>query len=399
LLEVVLNPEGVIFMGLPIRNLLMVALLIISIAISSCGSKDAPAKDNQSAAQSDSTAVNDSTRQDSGKDANKDETKEEDEAIPVEALTVSAGNISSFLYFGATIETEEEVDVYPQVNGIIEKIKAEEGDVVPKGAVLLELDDDEYRLAAEAAKVAYEQSLSEYERAKAIHEKNLTSKNEYETARFNMERAKIEYEQAALTLARSKIKAPIPGVIAERFVKLGDRILTSTKLFHLVNNTKMLATVHVPAKEAQACKLNQRVVLSSDFMKSREFEGWIKRISPVVNRTSGTVKVTVGLQDGRRALKAGMFVNVHIITGTHQNVPLVPKNALVYDGEDKFVYVIQGDTLANRVKLNIGFSDNHHVEPLKNVKPGDKIIVVGQSALKDKSKIKIVRMDSLDVTT
>lgn len=380
-----------------IRKLLILFLVILAISLYSCGSKNAPAKDKSETAKTDSTAVNDSTaRTDSSKTAEK---TKKDEAIPVEALTVPAGNISSFLFFGAAIETEEEVDVYPQVDGIIEKIQAEEGDQVNKGDVLLELDDDEYSLAAEAAKVAFEQASSEYDRAKAIHEKNLTSKNEYETARFNMEKQKITYEQAALTLERSKIKAPIPGVIAERFVKLGDRILTGTKLFHLVNNSKMIATVHVPAKEAQACQLEQQVIVSSDFLPDQEFEGWIKRISPVVNRTSGTVKVTVGLRDGKRALKAGMFVNVHIITGTHKNVPLIPKNALVYDGEDKFVYVVQDDTLANRIKLMIGYSDNHHVEPLKSIQIGDKIIVVGQSALKDKSRIKIVRMDMKDITS
>jgi len=387
-------------------NILICILLALMLFIfSACGTNKAPANTkNDNTSQNDSTAArNDSTAASgdsaNAADAKKNDEKKDEEAIPVEVMTINAGDISSFLFFGASIETEEEVDVYPQVTGIIRKILVEEADEVRKGQVLLELDDDEYRLRAEAAKVSYEQGLSEYNRAKAIHEKNLTSQNEFETARFNMEKARIEYEQAALTLERSKIQAPIPGVVAERFIKLGDRILTSSKLFHLVNHSKMIATVHVPAKEAQRCQLNQPVVVTNDYLPDLEFSGWIKRIAPVVNPTSGTVKVTIGLRGAQRSLKAGMFVNVHIITGTHEDVPLVPKNALVYDGEDKFIYKVQGDSLANRIKLKIGFADNHHVEPLNDIDVGDRIIVVGQSALKDKTRIKIVRLDEKEISS
>lgn len=389
-------------MSRSIIKLVLVTLILFSFIITSCGSKDAPANtksDDKSQASDSTAAANDSTTAKNDSTATKNDEEKDGESIPVEVMTVQAGEISSFLFFGATIETEEEVDVYPQVSGIIRKIRVEEADDVKKGAVLLELDDDEYRLAANAAKVDYEQAKNEFERKKLIHEKNLISKNEFETARFTMEKAKIGYEQAALTLERCKIKAPIPGVVAERFIKLGDRILTGSKLFHLVNHSKMIATVHVPAKDAQVCKLNQRATLFSDYLPDQKFHGWIKRISPVVNRTSGTVKVTVGLKDGKRMLKAGTFVNVHIITGTHKNVPLIPKNALVYDGEDKFIYVVSDDTLAQRVKLSIGFSDNQNVEPLEKISVGDTIIVVGQSALKDKTKIKIVRLDEKDISS
>ena len=62
-------------------------------------------------------------------------------------------------------------------------------------------------------------------------------------------------------------------------------------------------------------------------------DGWVKRISPVVDPNSGTFKVTVGLEKGDTPIRPGMFVNVHIVTGTHENAILVPRDAIVYDGD------------------------------------------------------------------
>jgi len=383
----------------------LILLGCFMVFMAGCGGDESVANDkSKTEANSDSTkteadslsAKADSAKNEKDKKDKKDEKPEED-AVPVEAITIQAGDVSSSLLYSATIETEEEVDVFPQLSGIIEKIHVEEGDLVKKGSVLLHLDDDEYRLAAEKAKVNYEQASSDYKRSKQIFEKKLISDNEYETSRFTMEKAKIEWEQAELTLERCKIKAPIPGVIADRMIKPGDRILTSMPLFHIVNQDRMIATVHIPAKDARLCEKGQRVIVTSDVLGKKKFEGWIKRQSPVIDAQSGTMKVTVGIKPHQRELKAGMFVSVYIITGTHNNVPLVPKNAIVYDGEDQYVFTISDDSLAHRIKLEPGYSDPYHVEALEGVDIGDKMIIVGQNALKDKTRIQIVRMDSVDV--
>lgn len=392
------------------RLMKLMALILLGCLIAflaACGSNESVANEKTKAeansdstnAEADSLSVNsDSTKNEKDKKDKKGEKPEED-AVPVEAITIKAGNVSSSLLYSATIETEEEVDVFPQVTGIIERILVEEGDVVKKSDVLVQLDDDEYRLMAEKAKVNYEQAMSDYKRSKQIFEKKLISDNEYETARFTMEKAKIEWEQAELTLERCKIKTPIPGVVAERFIKSGDRILTSTKLFHVVNHDRMIATVHIPAKDAQLCEKGQRVIVTSDVLGNKNFEGWVKRQSPVIDAQSGTMKITVGIKPHQHELKAGMFVNVFIITGTHEDVPLVPKNAIVYDGEKQFVFTISEDSLAHRIHLKSGYSDPYNIEALEGVEVGDKMVIVGQSALKDKTRVRVVRMDSVDVVS
>ena len=77
----------------------------------------------------------------------------------------------------------------------------------------------------------------------------------------------------------------------------------------------------------------QRAEIGSDFMPDQQFDGWVKRISPVVDPRSGTFKVTVGVNDRFEALRPGIFVSVRIVTDTREQAVLVPKNAIVYDGK------------------------------------------------------------------
>ena len=84
-----------------------------------------------------------------------------------------------------------------------------------------------------------------------------------------------------------------------------------------------------------------------------------------------------------------MFVNAHIITDTHEDAVLVPKTAIIYENEAMNVFVVK-DSIAHKINLDVGFQDFEKVESKSGLNAGDKVIVVGQAGLKDKTKVKIV---------
>ena len=151
----------------------------------------------------------------------------------------------------------------------------------------------------------------------------------------------------------------------------------------------MIARVYVPGQYMNAIRLDQRVFVQAEFLDSLRFEGWVKRISPVVDPKSGTFKVTVGVTDASRQLRPGIFIEVQIITDTHLQATLLPKGAVVYDGGARYVFAVR-DSLATRVKLHAGFENSQFVEALSGVEPDEAIIVVGQDGLKDGAKVRVV---------
>ena len=358
---------------------------------SKAGTPDTPAADSATAVTADSTskAANDSlAKADSVKKA--EEQKREAAAVPVEVAVIERGEVHDFILQNSTVDTEEGVDVYSRQVGEVVKLNVEEGNRVAKGAVLCSLEDDDYRLARDKSKVNYEKSQADNKRFKEMYEKQLVSTKEVEESGYNLEQARLDYQRSELELQRTRITAPIAGVITSRLVKLGERVTADKALFRIVEMVDKITVIQVPEREISRLKSGQPAYLTTDNLPGRKFTGGIKRIAPAVDPASGTFKVTVGLKDPQGELRPGMFVAVHIITDTHPNALLIPKEALIYENGLAHVFIVEQDTVARRMRLEPGFSDENYMEALSIVQENDKVVTVGQNGLKDGSRVKVV---------
>ena len=367
------------------KFLLFFITLVMIFLLFQCGSETSQAQKESSG---DSAAVKSSET--SGRMGQQ---KEMSNAVPVEVTPVIRGEISSFLLYNSTLETEEMADVYSRVPGLIEKLYVEEGQVVRKNQALLQIEEDEYQLEEEKAKLQYDKQVSEYERFTALKDKNLVSVEEYETARLNLRQAELQWKQAKLNLDYTTVRSPIDGVVGERFIRLGDRIQTTTQLFVVSNPEDKLVKIYVPQNELPKCYLNQSAVVFTDVLSDQSFKGWVKRISPIVDPTSGTFKVTVGIRDSRNQLPPGMFVSVRLIVDTREKTLLLPKASLVYENERTYFFLVESDSV-KKIELEKGFEDAEKVEVLNDIPDSSRIVVVGQTGLKEGSKINIVQQKS-----
>lgn len=357
----------------------IIAFLIISLLVIQCG--------GPSDGKGNKNAESDSLKSEEG--SKNDKEALDDDLIPVEVTTIAKGEISDYILLSSNLETEIMADVYSRTQGIVERIYREEGQYVQKGDTMLSLEAKEYELSEEKARVEYERQMSNYKRLEGMHKQELLSDEELEKSKFSLQTAEIQWKEAKLSLDFMQIRSPISGRVGERLAKIGKRIQPTDKLFSVVNNSQVIAVVYVPEKNLNQLRIRQPAFISSDHLDGKQFEGWIKRISPVVDPSSGTFKVTVGVRNLKNMLRPGMFVNVHIIVDTHKDVVLIPKMAVVYENEYMNIYVVK-DSVAHKIRLAPGFGDNEKIEALKDIEEGDKIIVVGQAGMKDKTRVKIV---------
>ncbi|MFQ5652025.1 MAG: efflux RND transporter periplasmic adaptor subunit [bacterium] len=367
-----------------IRKLIHAFLIaVIAAVMSSCAGGDARSENGTNNSSSkDEIKKKDNKQDDEG-------SEEKEERIPVETTTTIAGDISAYLLLSSNLETEKMTDVYSRVQGLVEKILVEEGDYVKKGQLLMQLEPDELALEEARARVDFEQEENLYGRKQAMFNKQLLSKEQFEMARFALDAKRIAWQKAKLNLDHTNITSPISGVIGERLRRPGDRIQPSDKLFTVINNEEMIVVVHVPEKEVGRIEKGQKAFITSQHLGDEQFEGWIKRVSPVVDPQSGTFKVTVGIRNEHKQLRPGMFVNVHIITETHTNTVLIPKTAILYENENMFVFVVR-DSIACKIALDAGFQDYEKIEVRSAIEVGENVIVVGQAGLKDSTRVNIV---------
>ncbi len=389
------------------RISVILGILIALWAFSGCSEEATADKASSDSTAKTSSAKADSTRADSAKVAKNRKRKKPTpkaknqkprvaEGVPVKVSVVETGKISQHVLYSATVEAEETIDIYARGSGLVRRVLVEEGAQVREGQVMVELVDDELKLNEAEAKLAHQKLEGQLRRKEELFNRQLLAKEEYEDLKINVEQSKIRWERARLSLDYARVRAPVSGVISKRSVKLGDRIGASTKLYEMVNLSRLIAYVHVPGQGMHNLAVGQPALVTTDFLPGTNFQGKILRISPVVDPGSGTFKVTLELKSKNRLLRPGMFINAHIVTATHPRAVLVPKRAVVYDDGMPHVFVVS-DSTVNKIRFEMGFDDTEFVEVLAGVKKGDQIVVVGQNGLKDKAKVRIIEGEGLRI--
>ncbi len=370
------------------RHLAVLALVSAVWALAGCGG-------GKSGEQGKTDSATDSTKVDSTAAAKKKE-KKTPEGVPVKVHRVQQGSISSYLLYNAKVEAEETVDVYAHGSGLVKRVLAEEGDRVKVDQVLVHLVDHQLKLAEAEAKIAYLKLESNFKRQEEIFSRKLLSKEDYERDKFDLEQARVRWQRAQLDLDHASVRSPISGIVAERIVKLGDRIGPTTKLYVLVNMKSLISRAHIPGSELPNISVGQPARITTDLLPDLDFPGRIIRISPVVDPNSGTFRVTLAIDDEEGRLRPGLFVTTKIVTATHDQALLVPKRAVVYDDGYPHVFVVQ-DSTARKIQLDVGFEDTRNLEVLSGVSPGDSIVVVGQNGLKDQARVRVIEGKGLRI--
>jgi len=332
----------------------------------------------------------------SGKDEakKKDEKKEKkEEALPVEVIEVSRGSIEAVLEATANLEAEAEVKVYARTSNPVVELMVEEGDQVEKGQVLLRLLNDTQTIQVDKAIARLEKAQKDYRRQEDLFKKELITQQSFNDISYELKQAEIQLREGKQELDYTLVNAPISGTVTRRNVKLGDQVNINQHLFDIVDFNSLVARVYLPEKNLVKLEVGQPTRIGVQAMGDKLFSGSILRIAPTVDPGTGTVKVTVKVNEIGH-LRPGMYVDVSLVLETHEDTNLIPKRALVYDNDQVFVFrVTQGkneETRAERLLLEPVLMDKMNVEPGPTLNEGDRIVIAGQTGLKDQALLKIL---------
>jgi membrane fusion protein (multidrug efflux system) len=317
-----------------------------------------------------------------------------DSPTHVAVVTVSRGTVVSRYTTTATLEAKNRAAVQARAAGPIEKLLVEEGDTVQEGQVLLHLEDTQARIRLQKASIALRQETTMFERQKASLNKEVITQAEYDLAQTGMEAAQAERELAEEELSFTRVRAPFAGRIVSRTVDLGQSVSVGDELFSLANFNPLLARVHVPGKEIGTLRIGQVVSIVLDSNK-QPLIGHVDLISPVIDPTTGTIKVTVKIDAYPEGTRPGDFAHVTIVTEKHEEVLRVPNIAMFEDRGDQIVYVAADSVAARRVVVP-GFIDDLYTEITTGLVDGEQVIVKGHRSLRDAAPIIVLEGDTRD---
>ncbi len=333
-------------------------------------------------------------------------------AIPPTAVNVQAAERMDADYydqFAATVVALNSVELRSQVTGFITGIFFKEGDVVPKGKTLYEIDRRLYEAAYQQAKAnllsaqaSLNRAQKDADRYTQLAKQDAVARQLVDNAIATLETSKSQVAAAAASVSSARanlsysiIKAPFTGRIGISQVRLGAQISPGSTLLNTISSENPIAVDFV-VDESNINRfeklLNKPVKQDTTFKmvlptgETYGYQGKISVIDRGVNNQTGTIKVRVRFPNPKDKLVDGMSCSINVLNKASGNQVVIPNKALVEQMGEYFVYIAQ-DTIAKQVKVKTGPKINSDIVILSGIKQGDKIITEGLQRLRDGAHI------------
>jgi len=315
--------------------------------------------------------------------------KDEKPPVPVSVAPIEVGAVSSYITATANLIAESEVKIFAEAEGRVAALNVEEGQRAPAGSVLAALVRDDAEIDLTKAEMRAANAEQVYKRAQESVDQRLISREQFDKAGLDNDIAKQELREARWRLEKTSIKAPIAGRVTERTVKLGQHVHPGDVLFTIANFDPLVAKIYLAEKDIYGLREGREVRITLKANEDTRFHGRIRQISPVVDVATGTVKVTVEAVAPPGDVRPGSFVTVEIVRTTHANARLVPREAVIRELQDAYVFVAVGG-VAKKRPVELGLEEGSRIEAVQGLEPGEQVIVAGQGGLKDGAAVKVI---------
>lgn len=302
--------------------------------------------------------------------------------------TVVADRLEHRVPVTGTLAPFTEAMVKARVAGELLQVAVREGERVKRGQVLARIDltEGRARVAAreadvEAAKAQLVWSGKNRAQQQALLDKRFISQNAFDNVQssFDVAAAKLRATEAELELANKALgdavlASPIDGVVAERLAQPGERVSVDARILRIVDLSRLQLEASVPASEIGRVRVGQSAVFRVDGLDTRAFEGRVERINPGTSAGSRSISVYAVIDNAALELRAGMFAQGAIVTGTVEDALLAPASALRTAAGRSFVYAIDKGHIAVR-EVKAGPVDAAgRVQILEGLAAGERIV-------------------------
>lgn len=342
-------------------------------------------------------------------------------AVLVKAESISIGTVTDTIEVTGTLESINQVNIIPETTGVIQSITVREGDIVTKDQILAQVINANAVANLERSQIEVERISREFNKSKRLQAQGAISEREFQDLQSQLKTAQTSLSEAQATAKKSSIRAPIDGIVALVNVREGE-LATTTQLFQIVQPDRLRLVASVPERDLIHLKENQSVEIQAAYSAEHKVTGVIERIAPVVDPTTGSVRVFINVEEGQQVLRPGQFVKAQVEVDRHENTIVVPKDGVVYEDGEAYAYIVtdappseepeksdesledasgQEDRserdskkkerspklVADRRSLKLGYSDARWVEVLEGVALNEQIITIGNHTLEDDSPI------------
>ena len=291
---------------------------------------------------------------------------------PLPVITIKPHAVDLAFPAESLVEAVQQATVGAQIAGRVLEVKADAGQSVKKGDVLMRIDAREAAEAARAAEAQYANAKVSYDRTKSLVTQKFMSSAALDKAKADLDAAAANRAAAGAGQSHATIVAPMTGIIARRHAEMGDMATPGKPLFTIYQPGTLRVTASIPQYRLKAMR-----DVKTARVEFPELGKWVDAVKvqvlPTADAATHVSQVRVTLPDVPEATP-GMFARVHFITGQSEKLT-VPASAVLRRGEVAAVYVQTADNRLSLRQLRLGDAVGQgEIEVLAGLATGDKVV-------------------------
>ena len=311
-------------------------------------------------------------------------------------MLITPQEFKHYVAFQGTIDTDQNLVLYPELPGLLTDIYVQEGQRVKKGAVLARLSDGGMQDQLEQLRLQLALAKTTFERQQKLWDEKIGSEMQFLQAETTYKALKKSVSQMQDQVAKTKIIAPFDGIVDHIIADKGANMAPgATPIMRFINLNQMHLAGEIPEKHLPNIQKGADAKVFVPVL-GKEMEATVSLVGNYINPNNRSFRIEIDLNNPEAMLKPNMTAQVLLNDYTNPEALLVPiKNILKNQNGDSYVFVlknIEGEKntyKAIKTFVKLGSESDNKREILSGLKAGDRILQEGVRLVKDQQSVKI----------
>lgn len=307
--------------------------------------------------------------------------------MPVETAVAASQTVSDRFEAVGSVEAGEAVTIVSEIDGTVTGLPFQEGGSVAKGALLVQLDDEQLLATANRAEAWRDQKKLSYERIKSVVEQKAGSTQALDDAASELKMAEADLVLARSRYAKTRIVAPFGGTVGMRRISPGAFVRAGDAITELVQTREVKVTFSAPERYVGQLQRGTVVHVSTIAFPGEPLAGRVDAVEASLDAATRSVRIMARVPNANGRLRPGMSADVTAVLRERAQAITIPDEAIFAEGEQFFVYVVKEDNTVARTAVTLGTRMADAVEVLAGLEPGMRVVRAGHQKLFEGAKV------------
>ena len=316
----------------------------------------------------------------------------------ITTITTSEQQFNHFIELQGNVKTKQNVLVYPEMPGILNKVYVKEGQKVKKDQILATIDDGGLSQQLMLLESNEQLAKTTFERQKRLWDQKIGSEIQYLQAKTSYDSQKNATKQLKKQLGKFTIRAPFSGIIDDVFKEKGTVVAPGpgAELFRIINLSNMYIETDVPESYISSIKKNKMVEVNFPIL-GRSYDSSIRQVGNFINPSNRTFRIEVGIPNLDGEIKPNLTAKLRLNDYSNSNAILIPQSIISENAKgQQFIYVVKDNkeknqVYAERLVIETGKTNGDFIEVTKNLDANVEVILEGARSVNNGQVVKVIK--------